>query len=389
MPWKLLFRNLLGHKVRSLLTIGAVAVAVFLICMLHAVSSGLGRTLDSTSADRLLVMSAVSLFVDLPLGYQQKMATVDGIDAICKWQWFGGRLEQDKGAQPTQFAVDPAPFRDSYPEMQVAEGSFDDFAANRTGCLVGRGLAEAYGWKVGDRVPIVGTIFQRTDGQPWEFTIQAIYKSSSPSFDEKQLFFQFDYLRESLEQGGARGPDGCGVYMLRVAPGADTVGVQRAVDALFENGPQRVRTMTEAEFTRQFITMLGDLLLLLPLIGGAVVFAIFFAVLNTMILAGRERTRDIGVLKALGFTNGTTMLLLVFESMLVCVLGAAAGIAFGYAVQAPLADVLSSRMPGFGFDANTVLLGASLAVVTGLVSGIVPGVRAARLPSVTALREVV
>lgn len=388
MPWKLLVRNVLGHKIRSLLTIGAVSVAVFLICMLHAVSSGLGRTLDSTSSDRLLVMSAVSLFVNLPLGYQQKMESVEGIEAICKWQWFGGRLEQDKGAQPSQFAIDPETFRTGYPEMNVIDGSYKDFVGNRTGCIVGRALAAKYDWKVGDRIPIAGTIFTRTDSQPWEFTIQAIYDSSSASFDENQLFFQYEYLRESLEQGGARGPDGVGVYMLRVADGADTVQVQRAVDEMFENGPQRVRTMTEAEFTRQFITMLGDLVLLLPLIGGAVVFAIFFAVLNTMILAGRERTRDVGVLKALGFTNGTTMWLLVFESLLLCSIGAGLGMGLGLMVEVPLRDALAARMPGFGFDTNTLLLGSGLAVVTGVVSGVVPGWRAARLPSVAALREV-
>ena len=388
MPWKLLVRNVLGHPVRSLLTAGAVAVAVFLICLLHAVSSGLSRTLDSTSADRLLVMSAVSLFVDLPLSYQQKMQQVDGIDAICKWQWFGGRLEQDKGAQPTQFAIDPEAFRIGYPEMEIIAGSYDDFVAMRTGCVVGRQLADKYGWRVGDRVPISGTIFTRTDGQPWEFTVQAIYRSSSPSFDEQQLFFQYEYLRESLEQGGARGPDGVGVYMLRMAPGASTVAVQQAVDGMFENGPQRVRTMTEAEFTRQFITMLGDLVALLPLIGGAVVFAIFFAVLNTMLLAGRERTRDLGVLKALGFTDRTAGALLVFESLVVCGVGAGLGVVLAFAVEAPLRDVLAQRMPGFAIDETTLVLGVGLAAVTGLVSGLVPGLRAARLSSVEAMREI-
>ncbi|MFK7742397.1 MAG: ABC transporter permease, partial [Planctomycetota bacterium] len=368
---------------------GAVAVAVFLICMLHAVSSGLGRTLTSTSANRLLVMSAVSLYVDLPLGYQQKMANVEGIEAICKWQWFGGRLEQDKGAQPSQFAIDPDTFQASYPEMEIIKGSYDDFAGERTACVVGRALAEKYDWQIGDRVPIKGTIFTRNDGTPWAFTIRAIYESSSPSFEENQFFFQFDYLRESLEQGAARGPDGCGVYMLRLAEGADTVAVQTGVDEIFENGPQRTRTMTEAEFTRQFITMLGDLVVLIPLIGGAVVFAIFFAVLNTMILAGRERTRDVGVLKALGFTDRTTMWLLVFESVLVCGLGAVLGYAIGLLVEAPLRDILSARLPGFGFDQNTLLLGVAIALVTGLVSGIVPGLRASRMSPVASLREIV
>lgn len=388
MPWKLLFRNVLGHPVRSLLTVGAVAVAVFLICMLHAVTSGLTRTLSAAASNRLLVQSAVSLFVDLPLAYQQKMAAVPGVEAICKWQWFGGRYEQDKGGFFAQFGIDPETFLPSYPELSIAAGSYEAFAAKRTACVVGRALAAQYGWKVGDSVPIAGTIFQRTDGAPWVFDVAAIYASSSPSIDEQTMYFQYDYLKESLENGGAAGPHGVGVYMLRLAPGTDPLSVQQAVDAMFENGPQRVNATTEAEFNRQFISMLGDVPALLQMVGGAVLFAIFFAVLNTMIMAGRERTRDIGVLKALGFTNGSTAALLIGESLLVCGLGAGIGLLLGVGLEPGFQAALSARIPGFGFDRATLLLGAGIALAVGLVSGVVPGLRAARLTTVEALREV-
>ncbi len=388
MPWKLLWRNVVGHPVRSLLTVGAVAVAVFLVCVLNAVTSGLTRTLDAAAANRLLVQSAVSLFVDLPLSYQQKMASVPGIEAICKWQWFGGRFEQDKGGFFAQFGIDPETFLPSYPEMKITKGSYDDFKKLRTACVVGDELADKYGWQVGQTVPISGTIFQRTDGRPWEFTVAAIYRSSSPAVDNQTLWFQFDYLRESLEQGGATGPLGVGVYMLRMAPGTDPVAVQQAVDAMFENGPQRVQTTTEAEFNRQFISMLGDVPTLLQLIGGAVLFAIFFAVLNTMLMAGRERTRDLGVMKALGFTDRATGMLLVAESLLLCGLGAGVGIGVGLLAEAPFAVATASFLPGFGFDEGTLLLGAAIAVGVGLVTGVLPGRRAARLTAIAALREV-
>ena len=242
MPWKLLFRNVLGHPLRSLLTVCSVAVAVFLICMLHAVTSGLTRTLSAAASNRLLVQSAVSLFVDLPLAYQQKMASVPGIEAICKWQWFGGRYEQDKGGFFAQFGIDPETFLPSYPEISITDGSYETFQQRRTACVVGRSLAEQYDWQVGDTVPITGTIFVRTDGRPWEFDVAAIYDSSSAAIDEQTMYFHYDYLQESLENGGARGPQGVGVYMLRLAPGTDPLGVQQAVDGMFENGPQRVRS---------------------------------------------------------------------------------------------------------------------------------------------------
>jgi putative ABC transport system permease protein len=361
---------------------------VFLICMLHAVTSGLTRTLSAAASNRLLVQSAVSLFVDLPLSYQQKMASVPGVEAICKWQWFGGRYEQDKGGFFAQFGIDPDTFLPSYPEIAIDQGSYEVFAGKRTGCVVGRALANQYDWKVGDTVPIAGTIFQRTDGRPWEFEVAAIYKSNSPSIDEQTMYFQYDYLKESLETGGAAGPHGVGVYMLRLSPGTDPLSVQQAVDAMFENGPQRVNTTTEAEFNRQFISMLGDVPALLQMVGGAVLFAIFFAVLNTMIMAGRERTRDLGVLKALGFTNGAAASLLIGESLLVCGLGAGLGLLLGVALEPGFQAALSARIPGFGFDRSTLLLGAGIALAVGLVSGIVPGVRAARLTTVQALREV-
>ena len=157
MPLRLLWRNVLGHPVRAVLTVLSVGVAVFLICMLHAVVTGLARTVDAAASNRLLVQSAVSLFVDLPLSYQQKIAQVPGVEAICKWQWFGGRYEQDKGGFFAQFGIDPEPFRASYPEFQVADGSYEDFLRTRTACLVGRDLAVQYGWRVGQTVPIRGT----------------------------------------------------------------------------------------------------------------------------------------------------------------------------------------------------------------------------------------
>ena len=388
MPWKLLFRNVLGHPMRSVLTIGSVAVAVFLVCILHAVTAGLRSTVSAASADRLLVQSAVSLFVDLPLSYQQKMAGVPGIEAICKWQWFGGRYEQDKGGFFQQFGIDTDTFRTSYPEISLIDGSYEEFVKNRTACLIGTELAEKYDWRVGQTVPITGTIYQRTDGKPWEFLVAGIYESSSPSIDQQTLWFHFDYLHESLEAGGASGPEGVGVYMLRMAKGTDPISVQRTVDAMFENGPQRVNTTTEAEFNRQFVSMLGDVPSLLQMVGGAVLFAIFFAVLNTMIMAGRERTRDLGIMKAIGFTDRTTALLLVGESVLVCSLGAAVGILGGLLLEKPFQAAMSSFIPAFAFDKNTLLLGAAIALGTGLISGLVPGWRAARLTTVQALREV-
>jgi putative ABC transport system permease protein len=356
--------------------------------MLHAVTLGLSNTVAGAASNRLLVQSAVSLFVELPLSYQQKMAEVPGIEAICKWQWFGGRYEQDKSGFFAQFGIDPATFLTSYPEITIQSGSYEAFANQRTACLIGQDLADKYGWQLGQTVPIQGTIFERTDGRPWEFQVAGIYTSSSPSIDAQTLWFHFDYLRESVENGGAIGPDGVGVYMLRLQPGQDPLAVQQAVDAMFENGPQRVNTTTEAEFNRQFVSMLGDVPALLRMIGGAVLFAIFFAVLNTMLMAGRERTRDLGVLKALGFTHRVTGGLLVGESLLLCGTGALLGLLLIATLERGFQAATAAFLPNFAFDRDTLLLGMLLALGIGLIAGLLPGFRAARLSATAALREV-
>jgi putative ABC transport system permease protein len=388
MPLRLLLKNVLRHPVRAVLTALSVTVAVFLMCFLHAGVAGLTRTIEAASQSRLFVQSAVSLFVDLPLAYQQKIAQVPGIEAICKWQWFGGRYEQEKGGYFAQFGIDADSFLPSYPEIEIVEGSYERFRQERTACLVGQDLASTYGWQVGQTVPLRGTIFTRTDGQPWEFTIAGLYRSNKASIDQQTLYFHFDYLDESLQNGGAIGPRGVGVYLLRLAPGADAVAVMQGVDALFENGPQRVQTTTEGEFSRQFISMLGDVPTLLKFIGSAVLFAIFFAVLNTMLMAGREKTRELGMLKALGFRDGTVGALLVGESVLVCGLGALLGVAITKALDAPFQAMMGASLPGFQFDGTTLLFGTGVSLGLGLLAGIAPAVRASRLSVLQALREV-
>jgi len=203
------------------------------------------------------------------------------------------------------------------------------------------------------------------------------------------MFFQFAYIEESLEQGGATGPQGSGLYMLKLADGVDPISVQRAVDEMFTNGPQRVQTTTEAEFNRQFISMLGDVPQLLRLIGGAVLFAIFFAVLNTMLLTGRERTRDLGVMKALGFGNGVAAGLLIGESLLLCVAGAGLAVGVALGLERTIAEGTAAFIPGFALDRDTLLFGVGVAVLVGLVSGVLPGLRAARMTTTRALQEIV
>lgn len=387
MPVKLVLRNITAHWVRSALTLGSVLVAVFLLCVLTATTRSLTSSVEQASTNRLWVQSAVSLFVDLPLSYGSKIAAVPGVQHVCRWQWFGGSYRDADGFF-AQFGVDPETFQASYPEMEVTDGTYDAFARDRVGCLVGVDLADKYGWKVGDSVPILGSIFKRNGNEAWEFTVRGLYRSKSTSLDQQTLFFHYDYLRESLEQGAAEGPEGVGVYMVQLQTNTEPTGVMRAIDTMFENGPQRVQATTEGEFQRQFLSMLGNVPTLLQMIGGAVLFAIFFAVLNTMLMAARERVRSVGIMKALGYSDGAVRNTLLLEAVLLCGTGGGIAVALAWGMQSGMARSLSSIGIGnYAVSNTTALIGIGISLGLGLVAGLLPGWQMAKITPVTALRR--
>lgn len=385
MPWHLVAKNLLAHPIRTTLTVLSLVFAVFLVCTLRSLIVGLEAGVVAAAQNRLIVQSAVSLFVDLPLAYQAKLEAVEGVALTTRFQWFGG-VYQDPSNFFAQFGVDPEKFFDMYPEVRLVEGTAEAFRGKRTACVIGDQLAKKFGWRVGDRIPILGTIFTRRGGEAWEFDVAGVYHSDAANVDNQTMYFHFDYLRETLEQGGADGPPGVGVFILRTRPGADQVRIMSAVDALFENGPQRVQCTTEAEFNRQFVSMLGSVPTFLGSIGGSVLFAIFLAVLNTMLMAGRERTRDIGIIKALGWSDATAFGLLLSESVLLCAIGGGLGIAVALLSARALGGLFQTIVPFYEVTPETVGLAAGVTLALGVFAGLAPAWRASRLRVVQALR---
>lgn len=385
MPWHLVWRNLRAHWVRSLLTFGSVVLAVFLLCVLRGAVFGLTAAVEKAAVNRLWVQSAVSLYVDLPLAYETKIAAVGGVASVSRFQWFGGEY-RDTPDFVAQFGIDADKFLPTFPELSIAEGSYEAFQRNRTGCVLGLDMARQLGLGIGSKLPLVGKIFPRSDGSAWEFTVEAIYRSSVPTQDMRTMYFHFDYLQKSVEEGAARGAPGVGVYLVSVAKGAQPTQIMGDIDALFANGPQRVQTTTEAEFNRMFVSMLGNVPGLLTVIGGAVLFAIAFAVLNTMLMAARERTRDVGIMKALGFKSGTVMGVLVAESVLLCGLAGLCGVGLALLVERQFQAFTARIMPGYEVGLPVIGLGLAVAFGVGLLSGLLPGWQLRRLRPVVALR---
>jgi putative ABC transport system permease protein len=385
MPWRLVFKNLTKHWFRSLLTVGSLVIALFLLCTLRTLVVALDAGVRDAAANRLIVQSQVSLFVALPKSYQSKIREVPGVDQVSRWQWFGGYY-QEQGNFFAQFGTDVDVFLEMYPEIEVIEGSIEKFKTERQACLVGTDLVDRFGWKVGDRVPIITGLFSRSDLEPWTFDVVGVYRSSKKNVDNGTLYFNFEYLAKALETGETIGPDGVGVYVATLKPDADRTQVAATIDGLFENGPQRTLTNTEAEFQAQFVSMMGNVPFFVSAIGMGVLIAILFATLNTMLMASGEQTRDLGVLKALGFTDSSVFALMLAQSLVLCSIGGFGGIGFAILTEPLMLAFLGKMFPGYELTTQTLLLATSLTLGLGLLAGILPALRARRLEVVEALR---
>ncbi len=386
-PVRLVTKNLLKHKLRFVLTVLSLAVAIFLLCVLRSLVVALNAGVVDAAANRIIVQSKVSLFVLMPQSYGPKLAQVDGVESIVRWNWFGGYY-QEQANFFAQFATDPKELFDVYPELYIVEGSKETFLTNRNSCLVGAETAAKYGFDVGDTVPIISPLYPKADGGAWDYQVAGIYRSKKKSLDENTLFFPYEYLEKSLESGVATGPRDVGIFVLKLAPGAVQVDVMSEVDAMFENGPQAVQATSESEFQAQFVSMVGNVPLLVSSIGGGVMIAILLAVLNTMLMSAREQTRDIGVLKALGFTDGSVFGILIVQAFVLCGLGGALGILLAKMAEPGMAKAIGSMFPGFQVTGPTILEAVAATVAIGFLAGIAPALRARALSVIDALRAV-
>jgi putative ABC transport system permease protein len=361
------------RKARFLLTAGSLAIAIFLLCLLRSLVVALEAGVKAAAADRLIVQSKVSLFVYLPQSYGTKIASVEGVERVMRWNWFGGYY-QDPSNFFAQFACDQDELQAIYPEIQLVDGDWSDFLRDRKACIVGEATANKYGFKVGDSVPIIGALFPKTDGTTWDFRVAGVYKSTKKNVDDATLFFHYKYLENALDSGEGSGPAGVGIFVVKMAPGADRTEVMSRIDALFEQGPQ-------------FVSMIGNVPLFVSSIGGGVMVAILLAALNTMLMAAREQTRDIGVLKALGFGDGVVAGVLLWQSLALCAFGGGAGILLAASTEDAVAKMLGTVFPGYEVTAATLWSAAGATLLVGLVAGVGPALRARGLSVIDALRR--
>jgi putative ABC transport system permease protein len=376
----LLLANLKRKKIRTALTIGSFAVAMFLFGLLVAVRAGFNQGIDVAGADRLVVIGRTGVIQPLPLPYQERIRKLPGVKDVTHATWFGG-VYQDPKNFFAQFVIEPEEWLRLYPEFQVSEAEWRDFLADRQGIVVGRKLAERFGWKLGDRVPLKAPGY--LGGTAWEFNVRGIYRGTRAKDDETQLWLQHKYFKERAPRYWQAI---VGWYIVRVDDPARALQVTKAIDAEFANSSGETRSQTESAFASSFMKQMGNIEFLIMAIGSIVFFTLLLVTGNTMAIAVRERTGELAVLKAIGYSDRFVLGLVLAESLLIACVGGLVGlwVAHGLVSNGDLTQglILLYLPPA------ALVAGAAFAIATGLLAGLLPAVGAMRLNVVDAMRRV-
>jgi putative ABC transport system permease protein len=374
----LIFAGLLRKKLRTSLTLAALIAAFSLLGLLQAVNSLFSGAADFLGASRLITQASVSFTTALPMRFLPQIEAVPGVAAVNHSQFFGGQYQDGRGFFP-QFAVKPQRLRDTYPEWVMDEDSWRRFISTQDGAIVGRNLAEQYGWKIGDIVPLNSFIWQKTSGgNSWEWRVVGIFDGVNEDWSERANLMYLNYGQ--FDEARANGKGLAGIFVVRVVDPEQSERIASVIDAKFENSSDETKTQKESEFQLGFIRQLGDIGLIVNLITGAVFFSILFLTGVAMSQAVRERIPELAVLKCLGFTDRQVMGLVLAEAFLLCLLGAL----LGMLVASLATGLLPPEFPVTTDLRVWVIAGISVVVLT-LAVGLPPALTARRLKIVDAL----
>lgn len=375
---RLVVANLGRHKLRTVLTILSVALALFLFASLRSVTTTLAASAQFGGARRLVTLNATGLVFPLPLAYGNRIKTLPGVTGLSWANWFGGKYGDGKTFF-ANFAVDPESYLAIYPEIVLPADQKQAFIQDRTGAIIGKRLLSRYGWKLGQNVTLQGTIFQGD----WTFTIRGVYTPTDPAIGDDVLIFHHDYFDERIGRAGI-----AGWYIVEIDDPSHAAAIAKSLDDMFRNSSSPTKTGTEREFQASFATMWGNVSFLMSTIGLAVVFAILLVTANAMMMSARERTGEIAVLKTIGFSDRLLFTLVMVEAGAMALTGAALGLGGAKLLYPAINFNGAGFLPGFTVATSTLVIGALVAVGLMLASGLVPAIRAARLPVVQALRHV-
>jgi putative ABC transport system permease protein len=380
---KYVIRNLFRHKLRSILTVVGVAVAVLAFGLLRTLVGLWYSGAEHASATRLVTRNAISLVFPLPVSYLERIRGVPGVSSVSFGNWFGGIYIDEKHFF-ANYAVQPQSYLDLYPEFILTPKERADFLLDRKGCVVGRRLAKINGWKVGDLITLKGTIFP---GQ-WEFVLRGIYRGAEKTTEERILLFNWDYLNETLKKTVPRRADQVGFYIIGVKNAERAPDVALAVDSLFKNSLAETLTETERAFQMGFVSMTEAIMVAIQIVSYMVIAIIMVVAANTMAMTARERIGEYATLKTLGFKAGHLAGLIFGESVVISLLGGILGAVATFPAAKWIEVELSQYFPYFSVSAETILLELLAALIVGTVSGIFPTWRGATIRIADGLKRI-
>lgn len=378
---KYLFRNIFRHKLRSVLTVLSVSVAVLSFCLLNTIISAWYAGVSASSSYRLVVRNAISLVFSLPLSYKEKIKQVDGVTYVAQGNWFGGIYIEEKNFF-ANFAVESETFLKLYPEFIVKEDEKKAFLSDRKGCLVGRKLMERFNWKIGDIVVLRGTIFPGN----WEFIIKGVYVGKDKNVDESQFLFHWDYLNETLKKFAPSRADQVGYYIVGIKNPENAAVISKEIDNLFKNSLAETLTETEKAFQLSFITMTEAIVIAIKLVSFVVIGIILVVVANTMNMSVRERRSEYAIFKMFGFSYLVIFGLITCESLLIVLAGAIVGVIFTFPAVKIVGEILSVYFPVFNLDPKVIYESLFFSFLVGILSGIIPAIRSVKVNLAEGLR---
>jgi putative ABC transport system permease protein len=378
---RLILANLFRKKVRLLLTLGSFAVALFLFAFLAVVKYAFTGGAELADARRLVTINRVSIIQPLPLSYRDKILRIPAVQSVTHDNWFGGVYQDEKNFFP-QFVIDPEYQRQVFPELLVADDQWNAFLKDRQGAIAGAATAKRFGWKIGDRIPIKTTLY---GGGAWEFNIDGIYHGQRKEDDETQFWFQWDYFEERVPE---RLKGLAGWYTVKLDSPDDAIRVAKAIDGEFANSPYETKTDTESAFAASWVKQFGNIEFLILVIGTVVFFTLLLVTGNTMAISVRERTGELAVLKAIGFKDGSILILVLAEALTIALCGGILGLALAMLAIPVLSTALSGMLPNLILSKSMLAAGIGFALLVGATSGLLPGIGAMRLRVVEAFRRI-
>lgn len=382
--FKLIFKNVFRAKLRTALTITGLIVAIVAFGLLQTVVDAWFAGANASSNARLVTRNAISLVFPMPAYYRERIRSIEGVKIVSYSQWFGGIYKEPSNFF-AQFAVDHNNYFDLYPEFIVQPEDMLAFKRDRQGAMVGRKLADQFGWKVGDTVPIRGTIFPGN----WQFTVRGIFDGRDETTITRQFLFHWDYINEELKKKFPRRSDQIGVFNILVNDPTRAADVSKAVDNEFRNSLAETLTETEKAFQLGFVAQSEAIVIAIRIVSFVVIFIIMAVVANTMAMTARERIAEYATLKALGFSPSYVARLIFGEAMLLSIAGAGIGILLTIPIARGFANSpAGAAFATFNVSPETIAMQIAAALVVGIVAALVPGWRSARIKIVDGLRHV-